>query len=102
VVDAQRQADDRNDRTRRGRLGDRAERRFAAVEQRALVEQVVAGVGRQAELRERDQHGALLGRLRSSATDSAALKTGSATRILGTATETRAKPWLYGFRNESA
>jgi predicted N-acyltransferase len=37
------------------------------VEQRALVEQVVAGVGRQAQFREGDQHGALRRRLRAPA-----------------------------------
>ena len=43
------------------RRGDRLQRRLAGIEQRALVEQVVAGVGRQPQLGKRDQHRAFAG-----------------------------------------
>ncbi len=43
-------------------LDDGLQRRLAGVEQRALVEQVVAGVGRQAQFGKRDQHRALRSR----------------------------------------
>ena len=59
MVDAQRQADDGDRRDRGGRRGDAAERDLAGVEQGALVEQVVAGVGREAQLGEGDHDGAL-------------------------------------------
>ena len=54
----QRQADDGDDRELARRGDDPPERLASAVEQRALVEEVVAGVGRQAELGEEREDGA--------------------------------------------
>ncbi len=56
MVDTQRHAHDHRDAETLRCRHDRRERLFAGVEQGPLVEQVVAGVGRQAEFRERYQH----------------------------------------------
>src|SRR6185369_2792379 len=56
-------ADDRDGGDVGGRFGDPRERRLARVEERALVEQVVARVRRKPELGERDDDGAALRRL---------------------------------------
>ena len=101
VVDPQRQADDGDDAVLPGRLGDGRERRLAAVEQGALVEQVVAGVGRQAQLGKGDDDGALPGRLLEHGDRLGGVERGSATRTRGTATATRTKPWAKGFRKAS-
>ena len=63
MVDAQRHAHDHcNGKVLRCRH-DRRERLFAGIEQRPLVEQVVAGVSRKPKLRERDQHRTVCRRL---------------------------------------
>ena len=77
------------------------QRRLAAVEQRTLVEQVVAGVGRQAQFGKGHQRRAALAAWCSSATLCSALKAGSATRQRGTATATRAKPWRYRLKKSA-
>jgi hypothetical protein len=61
VVDPQRQADHQRDGHGLGGFDDLRQAVEAGVEQRALVEQVVAAVGRYAQLGESHQHGALLG-----------------------------------------
>ncbi len=63
MVDAQRHADDGDDAELLRRLGHRRERALAAFEQGALVEEIVAGVGREAQLGEGDDDRALARRL---------------------------------------
>ena len=63
MVDAQGQPDDGDRRDLRRRRGDAAERDLAGIEEGALVEQVVAGVGREPELGEGDDDRALRGGL---------------------------------------
>ncbi|MCY1509157.1 hypothetical protein D9M68_434900 [compost metagenome] len=64
VLHAQRHAHHHRQRQLARGFDDGAERGLARIEQRALVEQVVAGIGRQAQLRERGQHRAALRGLR--------------------------------------
>ena len=68
------------------------ERRLGGVEQRALVEQVVAGVRREAELGKDDEGGASAAARSISSSVASALCCGSPTRTSGVATATRAKP----------
>ncbi|SOZ01697.1 conserved protein of unknown function [Cupriavidus taiwanensis] len=64
VLDPQRHAHHQRHRQLARGFDDGRQRRLAGIQQRALVEQVVAGIGRQPQFRERDQHGAALRRLR--------------------------------------
>ncbi|MNL18558.1 hypothetical protein D3C87_1397080 [compost metagenome] len=60
MFDYQRHAHDQRGRQRHRGFHDALERQFALAQQRALMEQVVAGIGRQAQFREGDQRRAAL------------------------------------------
>ena len=67
AVHLQRQRHHRDDRQVAGGLEHLAQRARGGVQQRLLVEQVLAGIGRQPQLRQHHEHGARLGRLRDQA-----------------------------------
>jgi hypothetical protein len=94
AVHRDRQADERRKREVPGLLEKFGKRVFRRLDQRLLVEQVVAGVGGQAEPRERPR-APLSSRAawRISSTVEARLYCGSPTRTSGVATAARTNPW---------